>query len=141
GSKIVEESLENIFYFLDEFALLRSRFGFTQSSNQSNEEFDEVIKNKAYPIYQSLKEKLIRENTLQARAVYGYFPACSHGDKIFVYDPKVTADVPMEERKILTTFEVPRQTGGRRLCVADFIKNVHSGEIDTLAMQVVSLGV
>lgn len=140
GSKIVEENLENLFYFLDEFALLRSRFGFTQGSNQSNEEFDEIVKNKAYPIYQSLKEKLIRENTMQARAIYGYYPACSLGNKIFVYDPKVTADIPMEERKVLTTFELPRQETGRRLCVADFIKPVHSGEVDVLAMQVVTLG-
>ncbi len=140
GSKVVEENLENLFYFLDEFALLRSRFGFTQNTNQSNEDFDEIIKNKAYPIYQSLKRKLIEEKSLRARAIYGYYPACSLGNKIFVYDPSVTADIPPEQRKILTTYEMPRQESGRRLCIADFVKPVHSGEIDVLGMQLVTLG-
>lgn len=139
GSKIVEESLENLFYFLDEFALLRSRFGFTQG-NQSAEEFDAIIKNKAYPIYQDLKEKLIRENTMEAKAIYGYYPACSLGNKVFIYDCSVTTNIPIEQRKILTTFELPRQESGRRLCVSDFVKPVYSGEIDVLALQIVTLG-
>ena len=120
--------------------MLRSRFGFTQGKNQSDEEFNDIIKNKAYPIYQTLREKLIREQTLKPQAVYGYYPACSVGNDIIIYSPAVTLETPLEKREILTTFSTPRQESGRRLCIADFIKPVHSGEIDVIAMQVVTLG-
>lgn len=126
GTKIIEEPLENIFNFLDEFALIRSRWNFTQG-NKSDDEFNKIINEKAYPLFKKWKEKLIFENKIRPKAIYGYFKTNSVENRIHVYDSDIS-------------FEFPRQSLGRRLCISDFIKHKNTLEADVLALQVVTMG-
>jgi 5-methyltetrahydrofolate--homocysteine methyltransferase len=139
GTKIIEEPLENIFKFLDEFALIRSRWGFAQG-NMTEEQFNEILDKKAQPLFEQMKKKFIRENTVSPKAIYGYFPACSDRDKIVVYKPDTKPNTPLKDRTIISEFHFPRQKSGKLLCISDFFRNINSGEIDTLAVQIVTLG-
>ncbi|KAB8032074.1 methionine synthase [Fluviispira multicolorata] len=139
GTQIITEPLENIFAFLDEFALIRSRWGFSQG-NKSDAEFDEILNTKAYPLYKKMKNEIIENKIIQPKAIYGYYPACSKENKILIYKLSTTADIHPNKREIIAEFEFPRQISGRRLCISDFICHENTKKIDTLPVQIVSIG-
>jgi 5-methyltetrahydrofolate--homocysteine methyltransferase len=139
GVKRVEHPLREIFDYLDEFALLRSRWGFAQGQ-LSDQEFERVLAEKAYPTLTRIKEKALRENIFHPAAMYGYFPACSRGlNEIVVYNPE-TLGTPVAEREVIARFEFPRQPNGRQLCISDFLAHESSGQVDVLGMQIVTMG-
>ncbi|KAB8036515.1 methionine synthase [Silvanigrella paludirubra] len=139
GTKIKEEPLKNIFEYIDEFALIRSRWGFSQG-NMTEEQFTEILKNKAQPLFEQMKKKFIEENVITPKAIYGYFPVCSENDKLIVYEPNTREGTPVESRKIIAEFYFPRQKSGKILCISDYFQNIKSGKIDTLGVQIVTLG-
>jgi 5-methyltetrahydrofolate--homocysteine methyltransferase len=67
---------------------------------------------------QAMLEKIIDENWLQARAVYGLFPAYSRDNQILILDPK--SYVPLETTHWLRQ-QKPMPDGKPQLCLADFI--------------------
>lgn len=139
GTKIKEEPLKNIFEYIDEFALIRSRWGFSQG-NMTEEQFSEILKNKAQPLFEQMKKKFIEENIITPKAIYGYFPVCSENDKLIVYEPNTLEGTPVESRKVIAEFHFPRQKSGKILCISDYFQNIKSGRIDTLGVQIVTLG-
>jgi 5-methyltetrahydrofolate--homocysteine methyltransferase len=141
GVRKAEHSLNEVFDYLDDFALLRSRWGFAQGQ-LSDVDFEKVLNEKARPTLARLKEKVIREKTLHPAALYGYFPACSRGaNEIVVYDPQSTGSgVPPASREVIGRFEFPRQANGRQLCIADFIAHESTGLVDVLGVQLVTMG-
>ncbi len=139
GTKIREEPLKNIFEYIDEFALIRSRWGFSQG-NMTEEQFTDILKNKAQPLFEQMKKKFIEENIITPKAIYGYFPVCSENDKLIVYEPNTQEGTPVENRKIIAEFYFPRQKSGKILCISDYFQNIKSGKIDTLGVQIVTLG-
>jgi 5-methyltetrahydrofolate--homocysteine methyltransferase len=82
---------------------------------------------------ETLFQEAVANQYLRAHAVYRYFPAQAEGDSILIYDP---SDVSY----VLEQFTFPRQSGDRYLCLADFVRPVASGEMDTVAMFVVTCG-
>lgn len=141
GVRKVEHSLPELFEYLDDFALLRSRWGFAQGQ-LSDGEFEKVLQEKAMPTFERLREQVIREGTLHPAALYGYFPACSRGaNEIVVYAPESRSwDRSPEQREVVARFEFPRQSNGRQLCIADFVANESTGLVDVLAVQLVTMG-
>ncbi len=75
----------------------------------------------------------VAERLLQAHGVYRYFPAQAEGDSILLYDPS-------DLSRVLERFTFPRQPGGRYLCLADFVRPAASGEMDAVALFVVTCG-
>ncbi|MDR1833485.1 MAG: methionine synthase [Propionibacteriaceae bacterium] len=72
----------------------------------------------------------IEENRLAEFAVaYGYFHCYSEGNSLILPEPGVR-------------FDFPRQTRGRRLCVADFFRDAEEAQAgpDVLALQTVTVG-
>ncbi len=139
GVKEVSHPLPELFEFLDEFALLRNRWGFTQGM-LSNEAFEATLREKAVPVLARWKARLLAEGILQPKASYGYFPACSKGDELLVYSPDTKVTEPPDQRSIVACLPFPRQATGRRLCIADFFRAEASGKLDVLALQMVTLG-
>jgi 5-methyltetrahydrofolate--homocysteine methyltransferase len=72
---------------------------------------------------------------MTARAVWRFFPAASDGDAIVLFDPA-------EPARRLTSFPLPRQAMGERLCLADYVRPLSSGgtPTDDLALFVVTAG-
>ncbi|MDR6225728.1 methionine synthase [Desmospora profundinema] len=79
-------------------------------------------------------EELVREERIRADGLYRFFPAQSEGNTIHVYDP----DHPGE--KVLESFTFPRQSKPPHLCLADFLRPVESGVMDTVGFLTVTAG-
>jgi len=129
GVRELADATEDLFGFLDEFALVRNRWGFSQGS-LSDEAFAAVLKDKAEPQLAAWKARLLGSPLLQPRARYGYFPVRAEGESLRVFDPQDTT-------KTLALLSFPRQATGRRLCLSDFFR---ADGMDVLALQLVTLG-
>ena len=119
----------DLFEHLDDFALIRNRWGFSQGS-QSDEAFATVLRDKAEPQLARWKERLAADPLFQPKARYGYFPVRAEGDALRVFDWADPA-------RTLARLTFPRQAAGRRLCLADFF---FADQMDVLALQLVTLG-
>src|SRR3546814_8998709 len=51
-----------------------------------------------------------------------------------------SSDLPEEQDREVARFTLPRQARGGGLCVADFLRDVASGERDVLGLQIVTMG-
>jgi len=87
----------------------------------------------------ALLEKVVREGSLKARGVYGFFPANSIGDDVVVYKDESRTEE-------LTRFHFLRQQWERQgqsefRCLADFVAPKDSGVADYLGAFAVTAGV
>lgn len=80
-----------------------------------------------------LVDDYLKSDLLKPSGLYQFFPAQADGDDVVVYDP---ADSKTE----IERFTFPRQQVEPFLCLADFLKTVESGEMDYIALMVVTAG-
>lgn len=132
GIKTLETPLATLLPYLDEFALIRTRWQFAKGG-QTDAQFNDILNDKARPLLNSWRARSERESLLQPAAVYGYFTCAAEGNLLHVFEDP-------ESSKIITTFDFPRQKSGRRLCISDFFAPMQSGQRDVIAMQVVTMG-
>ncbi|HEX8726846.1 MAG TPA: methionine synthase [Gemmatimonadaceae bacterium] len=126
--------LDEVFELLDLDELYRLQWG----ARGSGEAFDRMVREEFEPTRARLQARIRREALLVPQAVYGYFPAQSTGNALIVYDPGAYArDGTATE---IARFAFPRQDGRERLCIADYFRSVESGEMDVVALQVVTVG-
>ncbi len=79
-----------------------------------------------------LQDEILEKKMIVAKAAYRFFPADADGDRLRVYaSPNDAAP--------LAAFDFPRQPGGERLCLADFVRPA-GGPRDFVAMFVVTCG-
>jgi 5-methyltetrahydrofolate--homocysteine methyltransferase len=81
----------------------------------------------------ALQDEILEKKMISAKAVYKFFAADGDGDRMNVYESP-SAKTP------LASFDFPRQPGGERLCLADFVRPAGGGERDYVAMFVVTCG-
>ncbi len=138
GSRVIREMpLEIVLNHLDIDELYRLQWG------AKNTHGDEWTKLKAEfdARLDQMKREAIKSGYLKPQAVYGYFPVRSSGDALIVYDPNLYASSNGQKTlKEIARFEFPRQSGQDHLCLADYFAPIDSGVIDTVALQVVTVG-
>lgn len=82
-------------------------------------------------------EQLLTEaknkNFIKANGMYQFFPAQSQENDILVYDPK-------DYSKVIQRFSFPRQQEEPYLCLADFLRPVESGVMDSVGFLIVTTG-
>ncbi len=131
----------DLFDYLDMQALVAGQWQFRKPKGQSREEYDAFLSEKVTPILTEWKQRIVDENLLDPKLVYGYFPCLAEGNTVYVYDWKAAqAGKPSEP---VTSFEFPRQRSMRRLCIADFFlpkDKAKPGEYDVFPMQAVTMG-
>jgi len=88
---------------------------------------------KLFAQVEAMKSEIIANKILSAQGIYRSFPCQSQGDDLLLYDPESPA-------RILETFSFPRQQAGDFLCLSDYCREVASGEMDAIALFVVTLG-
>jgi len=132
GNKVVQDiSLEEVFRFVNEVALIRGQWQVRKQRVQE-EEYQKLLQKEIYPAYEALKETVIRNKLLSPKVVYGYFPCQSDGNDLVIY---------RDDRKTeQTRFTFPRQLGDRSLCIADYFEPVKSGRVDVVAFHLVTMG-
>jgi len=81
-------------------------------------------------VVEELEREAAEQGWLEANAVYRFFEARSSDDDLIVYT----------EGREAARFRFPRQRDGERLCLADYVRDVASGEPDYVAMFAVTCG-
>ena len=131
GSRVVDDiSLDDVFAFVNETALFKGQWQFKQGKTPAAE-YQTLVREKVRPIYDELKSRSKREGLLIPKVVYGFFPCQSEGNDLIVYD---------EAHKEQVRFSFPRQTSGKRLCLADYFASRASGRMDVVAFHLVTVG-
>ncbi|MEZ5072800.1 MAG: methionine synthase [Bacteroidales bacterium] len=87
---------------------------------------------------QDMLDRIIRERWLQARAVFGLFPANSEGDDILVYEDETRSRVRARFTNLRNQTDKGRDVPN--LCLADFVAPVSSGIPDYLGAFAVTAG-
>jgi len=135
-------SLEEVFWYLDLQALIAGQWQFRKPKEQSREEYDAFLQEKAYPILEQWKQRVVQENLLHPQVVYGYFPCLSEGNSLYIYDPAAVQNgMKPQDLQPVATFNFPRQKSLRRLCIADFfLPKDQAATFDVFPMQAVTVG-
>ena len=137
GSKVLQGveqiPLNEVIAYLDRQALFAGQWQMRKAKDQTREDYEADLKTKAEPILQTWLERSLNEDLLQPAVAYGYFPCGRDGNAVAVFDP----DADQE----LGRFALPRQRSGNRYCIADFYRDLSSGQpTDVLPMQAVTMG-
>jgi 5-methyltetrahydrofolate--homocysteine methyltransferase len=151
GSQVLREDsipLAEVFAYLDRSALFAGQWQLRKAQNQSRDDYEAMLAEKAEPVLSHWIERIQQEGLLTPRLVYGYFPCGRQGNAVVVHDPgsmapgALAADAGPE----LGRFLLPRQRGGNRYCIADFYRDLAPGDAgsliptDVLPMQAVTMG-
>ncbi|MGP4110838.1 methionine synthase [Streptomyces sp. 4N509B] len=132
GTRVVRGiPLKEYAEWLDEDALFKGQWGLRASRSADGPSYEELVETEGRPRLRGWLDRLHTEGLLEAAVVYGYFPCHAEGDDLVILDEDGT------ER---TRFTFPRQSRGRRLCLADFFRPAASGERDVVALQTVTVG-
>jgi 5-methyltetrahydrofolate--homocysteine methyltransferase len=82
----------------------------------------------------TLFQEVVAEHLVQAHGVCRYFPAQADGNTLVLYDPA-------NPTVVLERLTFPRQSHGEFLCLADYVRPVDSGEMDSVAFFAVTCGI
>jgi 5-methyltetrahydrofolate--homocysteine methyltransferase len=151
GSRLLDEGqidLQEVFAYLDRNALFAGQWQLRKAQEQSREAYDAMLAEKAEPVLAAWMERCLAEGLLTPRVAYGYFPCGRRGNAVVVFDPAGLADgaSPGGADQVLGHFDLPRQRGGNRYCIADFYRDLELGPegsphgADVLPMQAVTMG-
>lgn len=142
GSRVLSEAeipLQEVFAYLDRNALFAGQWQLRKTQQQSREAYEAMLTAKAEPVLQQWRQRCLEEQLLTPRVAYGYFPCGRQGNAVLLFDPQ-------QPERPLGRFELPRQRGGNRYCIADFYRDLASGPAgepvatDVMPMQAVTMG-
>lgn len=132
GSRIVKGiPLQDYLGMLDERALFVGQWGLKGNRG----EYERMVEDEGRPRLRALLNEVQSQGWLSAAVVYGYFPCYSEGNDLVILHHEGP-----DKGKERVRFTFPRQTRDRRLCLSDFFRSKESGEIDTVAFHVVTMG-
>ena len=130
GQRIVKDMpLEMVLKHLNINELYRLSWG---AKNTHGAEWDKMKKDFDARLAKMTKDAL-KDGWLKPQAVYGYFPCQADGDDLIIYE---TA----ENNKEIMRFHFPRQPYDDHLALSDYYASVESGQMDVVALQVVTVG-
>ena len=136
GTRVVRDiPLDEVFELLDLDELYRLQWG----ARGSGDQYKATVKNEFEPTLARLKADAKKNGWIKPELVYGYFPAQSQGNDVIIYDPAAYASDGGSLREI-ARFHFPRMVGRERLCLADYIRSVDSGDVDVVPLQIVTVG-
>jgi 5-methyltetrahydrofolate--homocysteine methyltransferase len=141
GSRVLERiELNAILAYVNEVMLFQVQWGF-RKKGRSPKEWKSYLDTEVRPKYRELAERCRREEILQPKAVYGYWPANSEGNDLIIFEP-VTGTIgrPEHHGNEIARFSFPRQRKAPYWCLADFWRPLSSGVPDVAAFSIVTAG-
>ncbi|GAB1470894.1 methionine synthase [Chloroflexota bacterium] len=130
GQRVVKDMpLEMVLKHLNINELYRLSWG---AKNTHGEKWEAMKKDFDARLAQMTKDAM-RSKWLKPQAVYGYFACQADGDSLILYEDETG-------KKELTRFDFPRQPTGDHLALSDYYASVESGQMDVVALQVVTVG-
>ncbi|MBL4810693.1 MAG: methionine synthase [Phycisphaerales bacterium] len=137
GTRVVEKiSLRDIFAYVNPTALFSVQWQLKRGK-QEKDAYQAMLEDVARPKFEELKAACLEREILKPKVVYGYFPCCSDGDSVVVFDSD-------DHDKEVQRFAFPRQAGNKCLCIADFYRDLDEckslGRRDVIGMVCVTMG-
>jgi 5-methyltetrahydrofolate--homocysteine methyltransferase len=130
GQRVVKDMpLEMVLKHLNINELYRLSWG---AKNTHGAEWDKMKKDFDDRLAKMTKEAM-KEGWLKPQAVYGYFACQADGDSLIIYEDA-------QGKKELTRFDFPRQPYDDHLALSDYYATVESGQMDVVALQIVTVG-
>ena len=131
GARLVERvPLKALLPYINETMLFQFQWGF-RKAGRDREEFRAWAEREVRPILHRMIEIANREDIIHAGACYGYWRAAAEGNDIILFE---------DGAREVARFALPRQDRSGGLCIADFLRDVDSGETDVIGLQVVTIG-
>jgi 5-methyltetrahydrofolate--homocysteine methyltransferase len=132
GARMIEQmSPRALVPYVNERSLFQFQWGF-RKAGRSLEDFLGWARQELRPVMRRMLEMCEQQGILQPQAVYGYWKAAGEGDDLVVFAEDGTTEV--------ARFTLPRQAREDGECIADFFRDIDSGERDVVAFQVVTMG-
>ncbi len=119
-----------LYKYINPIALWRGQWQFKRRADQTNAEFNAWLEENVRPIYERKQRELA--NVMKPAVKWGYFWAQSEGNDLIIYHE--------DQRTERARFQFPRQSDGKRQCLADFFQPVSSGIMDVAAFHIVTVG-
>ncbi len=131
GARVFKDyALDDLFPFLNETALFKNQW---QLKTASQSDYLRLVEEKFRPILTELQREVQASGIFHPQSVIGFFPCNSSGDEVILFDPE---DPECE----IERFHFPRQSQGRRLCIADFFLPASAGRRDVIGCTIVTIG-
>jgi len=132
GPRIIDNvPVKALIPYLNEQMLFTFHWGF-KKAGKSLEEYWKWVETDVKPILKRLLIECEQTTILQPKAAYGYFKCASKGNDLLLFDESGKKEVGL--------FALPRQDKDGGICVADFFRDIDSGEMDVIGLQVVTAG-
>jgi 5-methyltetrahydrofolate--homocysteine methyltransferase len=155
GTRIVKGvALADYAAFLDERATFMGQWGLKPSRAEDGASYEELVETEGRPRLRYWLDRILAEGILDASVAYGYFPVVAEGDDMVVLHhgddpagvlgasgllaPDGGSGGPLGAERLRFTF--PRQRRDRHLCLADYVRSRESGQVDVVAVQLVTAG-
>ncbi|MPZ27686.1 MAG: methionine synthase [Micromonosporaceae bacterium] len=133
GTRVVRGvALADYAAMLDERATFLGQWGLRGSRGTGGPTYEELVETEGRPRMRAWLDQLTADQVLEAAVVYGYFPCYSEGNDLVVLDENGHSE--------RARFSFPRQRAERRLCLADFFRPRETGQLDVVALQLVTVG-
>ena len=131
GPRMIESvNLKALMPYLNETMLFQFHWGY-RKQGKKKEEFDAWAQKELKPIIARIAEQCMREEILKPQAIYGYWHAAAEGNDLILYG---------ENKAEVGRFTLPRQNVPNGLCIADFVRDVKSGQRDVVGLQLATVG-
>ncbi len=132
GARVLERvEPKALLPFLNETMLFRFHWGFKRGE-RSSAEWKEWATREAKPILERMMGLCEAEDILRPAAAYGYWKCASDGDAVVLFEDDGETEA--------ARFAFPRQAKDDGLCIADFFRDIGSGERDVIGLQVATAG-
>ncbi|HQG70034.1 MAG TPA: vitamin B12 dependent-methionine synthase activation domain-containing protein, partial [Rhodoglobus sp.] len=155
GTRIVRGiALADYAAFLDERATFMGQWGLKPSRAEDGASYEELVQTEGRPRLRYWLDRILAEGMIDASVDYGYFPAYSEGDDLVILHhgddptgilgtpgllaPDGGSGGPIGTERL--RFSFPRQRRDRHLCLADYVRSRESGQVDVVALQLVTAG-
>src|SRR5262249_12499496 len=125
-------SLDEIYPFLNEVALFRAQWQYTNKRGLNPDAYERWLEETARPVLRHWQNRAREEQLILPRVLYGYFHCQSSGNDLIIYEE--------DGRDEVARVTFPRQLDRKHLCIADYFRPVESGEMDVVALQIVTVG-
>ena len=146
GRRVLKTDVKELAYaWINHKILFAQRWGYSgkgQSKEEKQKQLDEVL----WPTYERIKADIERLGLFEPTLIYGYFPARSDENRLYLFDEKEgyfseeqVNDEAIEVVKERAThwFDFPRQNRNPYRCLSDFIS---PSRHDVVALTCVSAG-
>ena len=132
GPRVTEADTRAVLPFLNERSLYQLQWGFRKQGRRI-EDFLQWAKGELRPVMRRMLALCEAEGILRPQAIYGYWPAAGDGDDLVLFEPG-------DRDREVARFTLPRQPREDGECIADFVRDIGSGERDVIGLQVVTVG-